>query len=373
MPATLERPTYPGGDIRHEDEAPDRPLTPIVASGPAHVLGHVRIACIVAAHNEEHGIAGTLESLWWQTRAPDLIIVAADNCDDETAGVARACGADVVFHTVGNRDRKAGALNQALSLIGRCDYVVQVDADVELSAHFVQRAVELMERDDRIGAVGAMATVRAEGGFLNLMQRMWFVRYSFIESGRGLHPHCLDGKGVVFRRAALDAIGPAPWDGRSIVEDFTIGRELVRRGWRTRRVASEWAAGEGKRSTRDLFIQHVRWTGGTMKELRRFGVHIWTVRPIAEHLFEALETLLFFGWIAAMVAGAPMAWWLVALWLPASVIENVVMVWPLGWAARLTALAFIPNLVTSLVAWKGPFWVGVWRTLWNRDIVWERR
>src|SRR5919204_3924127 len=182
MPATLERPTYPGGDIRHEDEAPDRPLTPIVASGPAHVLGHVRIACIVAAHNEEHGIAGTLESLWWQTRAPDLIIVAADRCSDDTLAVARACGADIVFETIGNHDRKAGALNQAISLVGSCDYVVQVDADVEVTPRFIERAVERMERDDRLGAVGAMATVREERGFLNLMQRMWFVRYSHIES-----------------------------------------------------------------------------------------------------------------------------------------------------------------------------------------------
>ena len=336
-------------------------------------LADLRIACLVAAHNEAHGIAATLESLWWQTRAPDLIIVAADRCSDDTLAVARACGADIVFETIGNHDRKAGALNQAISLVGPCDYVVQVDADVEVTPRFIERAVERMERDDRLGAVGAMATVREERGFLNLMQRMWFVRYSHIESGRGLHPHCLDGKGVVFRRSALDSIGPAPWDGRSMVEDFTIGRQLVRRGWRTTRVSSEWAAGEGKRSMRDLFVQHVRWTGGTMKELRRFGLRPWTARPIGEHLFEALESVLFVGWLLALATGAPMAWWLVALWLPASVLENVVMVWPLGWVARLTAIAFVPNFLVSLVVWKGPFWAGAWRTLWNRDIVWEGR
>ena len=42
------------------------------------------------------------------------MVVVADNCTDDTADIARKNGAEV-FTTVGNTEKKAGALNQALS------------------------------------------------------------------------------------------------------------------------------------------------------------------------------------------------------------------------------------------------------------------
>jgi len=74
----------------------------------------LRLTVLIPAHDEELTIQGTLESLRAQTRQPDRIIVVADNCTDDTAEIARGRGADV-FTTVGNTEKKAGALNQALS------------------------------------------------------------------------------------------------------------------------------------------------------------------------------------------------------------------------------------------------------------------
>ena len=74
----------------------------------------LRLTVLVPAHNEALTIVATLESLWRQTRPPDKVVVVADNCTDDTADLARRHGADV-FTTVGNTDKKAGALNQALS------------------------------------------------------------------------------------------------------------------------------------------------------------------------------------------------------------------------------------------------------------------
>ena len=47
-------------------------------------------------------------------QAPGRIVVVADNCTDDTAEIARQHGCEV-FTTVSNTDKKAGALNQALS------------------------------------------------------------------------------------------------------------------------------------------------------------------------------------------------------------------------------------------------------------------
>ena len=76
--------------------------------------GQLRLTVLIPAHNESVTIGATLDSLWGQTRPPENVIVVADNCTDDTADIARQRGAEV-FTTIGNREKKAGALNQALA------------------------------------------------------------------------------------------------------------------------------------------------------------------------------------------------------------------------------------------------------------------
>ena len=68
---------------------------------------------MIPAHNEEGQIVATIRSLRAQTRPPDRIIVAADNCTDATVELARGEGVEV-YATVDNTHKKAGALNQVL-------------------------------------------------------------------------------------------------------------------------------------------------------------------------------------------------------------------------------------------------------------------
>ena len=46
--------------------------------------GGPRMVALVPAHDEEASIAVAIESLWTQSRRPDLIVVVADNCQDGT-------------------------------------------------------------------------------------------------------------------------------------------------------------------------------------------------------------------------------------------------------------------------------------------------
>ena len=79
-----------------------------------------KVLVLIPAHNEEATIGKTLHALLTQTRVPDRIVVIADNCTDETEKIARRYRGVTVMRTVGNTDRKVGALNQALApLAGR--------------------------------------------------------------------------------------------------------------------------------------------------------------------------------------------------------------------------------------------------------------
>src|SRR4051794_30113861 len=60
-------------------------------------------AVLIPAHNEEEGLAATLENVRGQLRPSDRLVVIADNCNDNTAAVARAGGAEVVVRQDGDR------------------------------------------------------------------------------------------------------------------------------------------------------------------------------------------------------------------------------------------------------------------------------
>ena len=76
----------------------------------------VTVTVLIPSHNEETILPTTLPALLSQSRRPDRVIVVADNCTDGTVTVAAGTGWRS-FETVGNTEKKAGALNQALARI----------------------------------------------------------------------------------------------------------------------------------------------------------------------------------------------------------------------------------------------------------------
>lgn len=51
--------------------------------------GPVTITVVIPAHNAEGSLSVTLDALRAQSRQPDRVIVVADNCVDDTVGLAR--------------------------------------------------------------------------------------------------------------------------------------------------------------------------------------------------------------------------------------------------------------------------------------------
>ena len=93
-----------------------------------------KIVALIPAHNEADVIATCLDSFFAQTMMPDLIVVIADNCTDNTADIARSYGSPVVvMETVDNKARKVGALSQGWIRYGQdAEFILGVDADSRL-------------------------------------------------------------------------------------------------------------------------------------------------------------------------------------------------------------------------------------------------
>src|SRR6201996_255056 len=71
-----------------------------------------KLLVLVPAHNEAETIGHTLHALLTQTRQADRIAVMADNCTDDTVKIARRYRGITVMETIGNTDKKVGALIQ---------------------------------------------------------------------------------------------------------------------------------------------------------------------------------------------------------------------------------------------------------------------
>ncbi len=124
----------------------------------------LRFDVIVPAHNEEAGIARTVQSLrridWPQDRF--RVLVVADNCTDATATIARDAGAQVLERQDPNQRGKGYALAYAFAASrdeAWANAVVIVDADAEVSPNLLEAFASRIE--------GGAKAVQAHYGVLN--------------------------------------------------------------------------------------------------------------------------------------------------------------------------------------------------------------
>src|SRR5689334_18680459 len=95
------------------------------------------IAVLIPAHNEQLGIGATLDSLKAQLTPNDRTVVIADNCQDETASVARSYGAIAIERTDTVNRGKSYALDFGMRYLEQNsppEVVIIVDADCLVQA-----------------------------------------------------------------------------------------------------------------------------------------------------------------------------------------------------------------------------------------------
>jgi cellulose synthase/poly-beta-1,6-N-acetylglucosamine synthase-like glycosyltransferase len=319
------------------------------------------IVAVLPAHQEEAGITQAVESLRCQTLAPDRIIVAADNCTDRTVELALAAGAEV-FETVGNTSMKAGALNQALATLtfDSADLVLVMDADTTLAPKFLQIAVERLDVDAGLAAVGGVFT-GVPSNLVGRLQANEWLRYArqLKRTGR---VQVLSGTAAVIRQPVLEAVRQARggllpgregdvYNADAATEDFCLTVALKTLGYRLASPSGCQTVTELMPSYRMLWAQRTRWYGGALQVLGMFGVRRSTLPYIAQQAMLILAVLGMAAYLAltGLLLNAGQlglsAWGVlgVIFW-----VERVVTVWAGGARARLLAALFIPELLYDL-------------------------
>jgi glycosyltransferase involved in cell wall biosynthesis len=322
---------------------------------------------LIPAHNEEAVLGLTLESLARQTRRPDRVIVVADNSTDRTVDVAAAHGVEVV-ETVGNTEKKAGALNQQLSRLlpqaGPHDVVLVMDADSTLAPEFLEVALGLMESDAGLIAVGGLFYGENGGALVGQFQRNEYTRYQRLVARRRGRVFVLTGTASVIRAYALRAVadargpllpGPAGrvYDTLALTEDNELTLALKTLGAKMTCPSQCRVTTEIMTSWRDLWRQRLRWQRGALENIAAYGLTRATVRYWGQQLGLAYGVVAFQSYLLLMTVGllaADSLRWS-PFWVAIGmifVVERIVTSWAAGWRPS-TRRADVPRARVRLV------------------------
>jgi biofilm PGA synthesis N-glycosyltransferase PgaC len=354
-----------------------------------------RVTVLVPAHNEGQQIAATLQGLWAQTLSPRRVIVIADNCDDDTPAVAAAAGAEV-YRTVGNRHKKAGALNQAWRMrfrrvrdrrspapaggaprpdwwpgnrrkgerrarhtgepdLGGSDLILVQDADSQLDPGFVAGAVSHLLADQTLGAVGGTFRGADGAGLVGHLQRNEYARYA--RDVRRLKGKCLvvTGTAAVFRAATLQQISAARREGRLpagdgeggiydttvLTEDNEMTFAIRHLGYRVLSPQECTLTTEVMQSWRDLWKQRLRWKRGAVENCFQYGITRVTWSYWGRQLLTALGVVITFMYLASLLLALYVGQLHVQpIWLAVTlvfVVERVITVRDRGWRYMVAA------------------------------------
>jgi biofilm PGA synthesis N-glycosyltransferase PgaC len=354
---------------RRSSDAVRRPLAPkvVMAGNRGVYAGPVTVTALVPAHNEEASIGRTLDSLFGQTRPPHRVVVVADNCTDRTVAVARAHGADV-YETVGNTDKKAGALNQVLARLlpslGDNDCVMVVDADTVLDEGFVEIATRRLTSDRAMMSVGGLFYGEGNRGVLAQFQRNEYVRYSReLERRRG-RVFVLTGTASIFRSAALRTVAASRgtllpgtpgevYDTAALTEDNELTLALKTLGGLMCSPHECRVVTELMPKWRHLWNQRLRWQRGALENLGAYGFTTTLVRYWAQQLgigYSVIALTAFWTLLVTTVLATP-EWIWFPFWIVVGVVfvlDRVVSVWEGGWRARVLAALLLPELVYDI-------------------------
>jgi cellulose synthase/poly-beta-1,6-N-acetylglucosamine synthase-like glycosyltransferase len=260
---------------------------------PSPAASWPRVAVLVPAHNEGAGIIATLTDAKSQLRAKDRLLVVADNCDDDTAAVVRAQGAEVRERRDPDHRGKGYALSAGVAYLSEDppDIVIAVDADCRILPGAIGHLALACARNERpiqanyMMCAPAGATLRYD-----VAEFAWRVK-NFIRPF-GLYqfglPCQLTGSGMAFPWRTISTANLASGD---IVEDMALGIELAIRGepplfCPQAIVTSTFPLSDGGRET-----QRRRWQHGHFQTIvRSFGPLI--CRGLANRQFDQVALAL---------------------------------------------------------------------------------
>jgi GT2 family glycosyltransferase len=208
-----------------------------------------RISVIVPVHNGAATIERCLLAIAQNPGESLEIIVVDDRSTDRTAELARAAGAQVIANPSGSGP---GAARNAGAAVAKGEYLVFVDADVEVQPDTVPRILDHFGRHPEIaGVFGSYDDDPAAANFASQYRNL--LHHFIHQTADPRSASFWAGCGAI-RRTAFLAVGgfDAERYPRPATEDIELGLRLSRAGHRVH-------------VAREIQVKHLKaWTGLSM-------------------------------------------------------------------------------------------------------------
>ena len=246
---------------------------PLAVPAKAH-----RYAVLIAARNEENVISGLLDSLRAQTYDMSLVtvFVAADNCTDSTAAIARSHGA-VVYERFNQLNVGKGyALDFLLQHIG-ADYPAGFDgyfvfdADNILAPDYIERMNEMFSNGHEI-ITSYRNSKNFGGNWISAGYALWFLRESRYLNGARTRlgsSAAVGGTGFLFSQRILNE--SHGWRFYLLTEDIEFSVYHILRGEKIAICESAVLYDEQPTDFRQSCRQRLRWAKGYVQVFLRYG------------------------------------------------------------------------------------------------------
>jgi len=239
--------------------------------------GPLAITVVVPAHNEAGQIQTTLKSIraCGYAREKYTVCVIADNCEDNTAELARDAGA-MVFERTDPAGRGKG---QALDWLFRkhpevyrtSDALAIVDADTLLHPEFLAEVSASLSHPE----------VRVVQGYYGVSNPRDNWRSALASAALNVFHHVrpagrnrisgtagLKGNGMAFLSEIIEKYG---WPAYSIVEDIEFSMQLLLDGILVHYNPDAIVLGEMATEKKQAETQRKRWEGGRWQVFRAYG------------------------------------------------------------------------------------------------------
>ncbi|HEX4131708.1 MAG TPA: glycosyltransferase family 2 protein [Pirellulales bacterium] len=342
-----------------------------------------RVDVLIPAHNEQAVLGETLAALAEQLAPGDRVWVIADNCDDDTAAIARRARVNALERRDAVRRGKGYALDYAVRLLESDpgDVVVILDADCELSPGSLRQMARMAHHSRhpvQAGYTMAAAASRPRDAVSQLAVLVKNIVRPLGLSRLGL-PCLLTGSGMAF---PWPVIRDASLASGNIVEDMKLSIDMLLAGTPPRFCPEAGVSAMLPGERRAVTSQRTRWEHGHLQTIlsqtpRLLRAAMRGRRPslLASALDLAIPplSLLVIAWCAAammaLVCGLLGAGWLpmaisaVSGSMLAAVVVAVNAKFGAGGSWR--ALLAVP----LYVAGKVPIYLGF---LWRRQTAWVR-
>lgn len=236
-----------------------------------------RYGVVICARNEENVIGPLLESIMLQGYPRELleVFVVADNCTDNTAGVARSYGARVLERDNLSLIGKGYALDYLFKRLladgTDCEGFLVLDADNVLKPNYIAEMNRVFDQGFRI-VTSYRNSKNYNTNWISAGYSLWFLRESkYLNNARmNLGTSCaISGTGFMVHTDILRRNNG--WKHHLLTEDIEFTTDSIIAGERVGYAAGAMLFDEQPETFKQSWTQRLRWAKGFYQVLGNYG------------------------------------------------------------------------------------------------------